>query len=542
MTAKKMVFEADARLAIAEGVRKLAQAVKITLGPKGQNVVCERSFGAPTVTKDGATVAKEIDLEDTFENLGAQMVKEVASRTSDAAGDGTTTATVLAEAIFTEGLKNVVAGADPSSLRRGIEQAVVAVVARLCAESTEVSGRREIEHVATIAANNDPAIGATIADAVERVGKDGVVTVEEGSSLDTSVEFVDGMQFDRGYISPYFVTDPESMTCELEEALVLIHEGKLSSLKDLVPLLEQVVREARPLLIVAEDIEAEALATLVVNRLRGTFRVAGVKAPAYGERRKAMLEDVAVVTGGRAIMKDLGVELASVTLADLGQVKKVILDKDTTTLIEGAGAVEAIQGRIARIRTEIETSTSAYDAEKLQERLAKLAGGVAKVSVGAATEVEMKEKKARVEDALHATRAATEEGVLPGGGVALLRSRSAIDGLDLSGDEATGADIVRRALDRPIRHIVKNAGGDPSLVVRRVLENEGFAFGYNALTGVTEDLLESGVIDPTKVTRTALENAASVAALLLTTEAMIAAIPEEGDDHGHDHHHGHDHF
>ncbi|MHC4390523.1 MAG: chaperonin GroEL [Planctomycetota bacterium] len=542
MTAKKMVFEADARLAIAEGVRKLAQAVKITLGPKGQNVVCERSFGAPTVTKDGATVAKEIDLEDTFENLGAQMVKEVASRTSDAAGDGTTTATVLAEAIFTEGLKNVVAGADPSSLRRGIEQAVVAVVARLCAESTEVSGRREIEHVATIAANNDPAIGATIADAVERVGKDGVVTVEEGSSLDTSVEFVDGMQFDRGYISPYFVTDPESMTCELEDALVLIHEGKLSSLKDLVPLLEQVVREARPLLIVAEDIEAEALATLVVNRLRGTFRVAGVKAPAYGERRKAMLEDVAVVTGGRAIMKDLGVELASVTLADLGQVKKVILDKDTTTLIEGAGAVEAIQGRIARIRTEIETSTSAYDAEKLQERLAKLAGGVAKVSVGAATEVEMKEKKARVEDALHATRAATEEGVLPGGGVALLRSRSAIDGLDLSGDEATGADIVRRALDRPIRHIVKNAGGDPSLVVRRVLENEGFAFGYNALTGVTEDLLESGVIDPTKVTRTALENAASVAALLLTTEAMIAAIPEEGDDHGHDHHHGHDHF
>jgi chaperonin GroEL len=528
MAAKKtMVFDEDAREAIRSGVRQLARAVKVTLGPRGRNVVIEKSFGAPTVTKDGVTVAKEIELKDTVDNMGTQMVREVASKTSDVAGDGTTTATVLAEAIFEEGLKNVTAGANAMALKRGIEKAVDAVVKALRSMSREVAGKKEIAQVGAVAANNDDAVGKMIAEAMERVGKDGVIAVEEGKSLDTAVDWVEGMQFDRGYISPQFVTDPARMECVLEDASLLIHEKKISAIRDLVPLLEKAAQAGRPLLIIAEDIEAEALATLVVNRLRGTLACCAVKAPGFGDRRKAMLEDIATLTGGKALFEDIGIALDSIELADLGRAKKVVVDKDNTTLIEGAGTADALQGRIRQIRKEIETTTSDYDREKLEERLAKLAGGVAQINVGAATEVEMKEKKARVEDALHATRAAVEEGILPGGGVALLRAARALDKVRAKGDEKVGVDIVRRALVSPVEQIARNAGVNGALVVHRILESQDDAFGYNALTDTYENLVEAGVIDPTKVVRTALQNAASVAALLLTTDALISQVPEE---------------
>jgi chaperonin GroEL len=534
MPAKKIAFDQDARAAIRQGVKKLAKAVKVTLGPRGRNVVIEKKFGAPTITKDGVTVAKEIELEDSYENMGAQMVKEVASKTSDTAGDGTTTATLLAEAIFEEGLKNVVAGADPMALKRGVDRAVLAVVDELKKMSTPVKGKKEIAQVGTIAANNDREIGDKLADAMEKVGKDGVITVEEGKSLETTVDLVEGMQFDRGYISPYFITNPETMECILEDAFVLVHEKKIGAVKDIIPLLEKVAQSGRPLLVIAEDIEGEALATLVVNKLRGTLKVAAVKAPGYGDRRKAMLGDIATLVGGKAIFEDLGIELENVTLKDLGRAKKVVIDKDNTTIIEGGGTQDAIKGRIAQIKKELEATTSDYDREKLQERLAKLAGGVAQINVGAATEVEMKEKKARVEDALHATRAAVEEGILPGGGVALFRASATLEGLKAEGDEAIGIDIVRRALTSPIRQIAENAGVDGAIVLEKIRGNQERSYGFNAESMQYENLVESGVIDPTKVTRSALQNAASIATLLLTTDAMVSEIKEK-KEHAHAH-------
>ena len=530
MPAKKLVFEQEARVAIRDGVRALARAVKVTLGPRGRNVILEKKFGAPTVTKDGVTVAKEIELEDRLQNMGAQMVREVASKTSDVAGDGTTSATVLAEAIFEEGLKNVAAGADPMSLKRGIDRAVEAVVAAVKKASTPVTDKKGIAQVGTIAANGDSQIGDMIAEAMERVGKDGVITVEEGKSLDTAVDWVEGMQFDRGYLSPYFVTNPDDMEAVLEDAYILIHEKKISNMKDLLPLLEKVARGGKPLLIVAEDVGGEALATLVVNRLRGTFTCAAVKAPGYGDRRKAMLEDIATLTGGQAIFEDLGIKLESLELSDLGRAKKVVVDKDNTTIVEGAGSSAAIQGRIAQIRREVEDTTSDYDREKLQERLAKLAGGVAQINVGAATEIEMKEKKARVEDALHATRAAVEEGIVVGGGCALLRATKVLEGnkLKLKGDEATGVEIIRRALAAPIKQISENAGINGAIVAQKVLEGEG-NYGFNASTLEYGDLVQQGVVDPTKVVRLSLENASSIAGLLLTTDALISELPKKDE-------------
>jgi len=526
MPAKKILYHQEAREAIRHGVKQLARAVRATLGPKGRNVVIQKSWGAPTITKDGVTVAKEIELKDPYENMGAQMVREVASKTSDTAGDGTTTAIVLAEAVFDEGLKNVAAGANPMALKRGIEKAIAAVVEELKRMSKSVTDKKEIAQVGAIASNNDAEIGKMIAEAMERVGKDGVITVEEGKTLETAVDWVEGMQFDRGYLSPHFINNLETMECVLEDPYILIYEKKITAVKDLIPLLEKIARAGKPLVILAEDIEGEALATLVVNKLRGTLNCLAVKAPGFGDRRKAMLDDIAVLTGGKAIFEDLGIQLESVDLPDLGRAKKVVADKENTTIIEGAGSTDAIKGRINQIRKEIEDSTSDYDKEKLQERLAKLAGGVAQINVGAATEVEMKEKKARVEDALHATRAAVEEGILPGGGVAYLRARAKIDALKLSGEEAIGANIVKRALEYPIRFIAENAGMDGAVVANKVMGGKG-AFGFNAQTMVYEDLVASGVVDPTKVSRTALQNAGSVAALLLTTEALVGEIPEK---------------
>jgi chaperonin GroEL len=527
MAAKLIDFSADARSALKRGVDQLAAAVKVTLGPKGRNVVIDKKFGAPTVTKDGVTVAKEIELENPIENMGAQMVKEVASKTSDAAGDGTTTATILAQAIFTEGLKNVTAGANPMHLKRGIEKAVAAVVAEIKKLSKPVPGKTEIAQVGAISANNDKSIGDLIADAMEKVGKDGVITVEEAKSTETTLDVVEGMQFDRGYISPYFVTNPEAMEVVLDEPLILIHDKKISVMKDLLPILEKVAQMGRALLVIAEDLEGEALATLVVNKLRGTLKVAAVKAPGFGDRRKAMLEDIAVLTGGRVISEEAGFKLENSTVSDLGKAKKVTIDKDNTTIVEGGGKTEDIKGRIGQIKKQIETTTSDYDKEKLQERLAKLAGGVAVLKVGAATEVEMKEKKARVEDALHATRAAVEEGIVPGGGVALVRSIKALDALKLGGDEKVGVDIVRRALEEPLRQIANNTGWEGSIVVQKVKESKDVNFGFNAETEAFGDLLKDGVIDPTKVTRVALENAASVAGLLLMTETTVVEKPEK---------------
>ncbi|MFP4058452.1 MAG: chaperonin GroEL [Candidatus Brocadiia bacterium] len=531
MAAKQLAFEQDAREGIRRGLRTLARAVKVTLGPRGRNVILEKSWGAPTVTKDGVTVAKEIDLKDKYENMGARLVREVASKTSDVAGDGTTTATVLAEAIFEEGLKNVTAGANAMLLKRGIEKAVGAVVDRLQKTSQEVKGKKEIAQVGAVAANNDDEIGKMIAEAMEKVGKDGVITVEEGKTLETHVEWVEGMQFDRGYQSPYFVTDPDTMEAVLEDAYILIHEKKISNIQKLIPLLEKVAKSGSPLVVISEEVEGEALATLVVNKLRGTLKVAAAKAPGYGDRRKAMLQDIAILTGGKALFEDLGIDLESVELADLGQAKKVVLDKDNTTIIEGAGDTDAIQGRISQIRNEIDSTTSDYDREKLQERLAKLAGGVAQINVGAATEVEMKEKKARVEDALHATRAAVEEGILPGGGVALCRAAAALDDLKLKGDEAIGADIVRRSLVAPLKQIAWNAGRDGGVVLEKI-RDMGPNEGYDALADKYCDLVNAGIIDPTKVVRSALQNAASVAGLLLTTDALVAELPEKKDSGG----------
>jgi chaperonin GroEL len=538
--AKQICYDIEARERIRIGVQKLARAVKVTLGPRGRNVIIEKSFGSPTVTKDGVTVSKEVDLEDPYENMGAQLVKEVAARTNEGAGDGTTTATVLAEAIFEQGLRNVTAGANPVSLKRGIEKAVECVVTHLKTTSKKVSGRDDIAKVGAIAANNDQEIGKMISEAMDKVGKDGVITVEEGKSLTTEVEWVEGMQFDKGYLSPHFITNPKAMECVLEDAYVLVHEKKISSIKDMIPLLEEVIRNGRPLCIIAEDIEGEALATLVVNRLRGAFPCVAVKAPGFGDRRKAMLEDIAVLTNGNAVMESTGQSLESVKLADLGRAKKIVVTKDTTTIIEGAGKKDAIQGRIAQIKNEIEGTTSDYDKEKLQERLAKLAGGVAKINVGAATESEMKEKKARVEDALHATRAAVEEGIVTGGGIALLNAQVAIEKLKLSGDEQVGAQIVRRSLEAPIRQIAENAGQDGAVVVQNVRQGKGDSFGYNALTDTYEDLIKAGVIDPTKVVRLALQNASSVASLLLTTDALVSDLPEKEEEktaggHGHGH-------
>jgi len=537
--AKMIAFDQEARDALKRGVSKLTQAVKVTLGPRGRNVILQKSFGSPTVTKDGVTVAKEIDLEDVYENIGARMVREVASKTSDVAGDGTTTATILAEAIFNEGLRAVVAGVNPIQLKTGIEKAVADITDKLKSMSISVKNKKdEIAQVGAVAANNDAEIGRLLADAMERVGKDGVITVDEGKSLATEVEWVEGMQFDRGYLSPYFVTDPVKMECVLEDAYILIHEKKLSNIKELVPVLEKVVNSGKPLLIIAEDIDGEALATLVINRLRGTLKVAAVKAPGYGDRRKAMLEDVGVLTNGQPLFESLGKKLENVTIADLGRAKKIVIDKDNTTIIEGAGKSAEIKGRIEQLRREIENTTSDYDSEKLEERLAKLAGGVAKLNVGAATESEMKEKKARVEDALHATRAAVEEGILPGGGVALIRASAAVKPEGLNQDEEIGYKIVLRACRSPLTQIAANAGQDGGIVCAKVAEGKG-AFGYNALTNEYEDLVKAGVIDPTKVTRTALQNAASVATLLLTSDALIAekpkkdkspAMPQGGED------------
>ena len=531
MSAKKISFDQEAREAIRKGVQKLARAVKVTLGPRGRNVILEKSFGAPTVTKDGVTVAKEIELEDSYENMGAQMVKEVASKTSDNAGDGTTTATVLAEAIYDEGLKNVTAGANPISLQRGINKAVKALVGGLKDLSIEIKETAEIAQVGSIAANNDAEIGTMIAEAMEKVGKDGVITVEEGQSLETTVSLHEGMQFDKGYLSPHFVTSTEDMTCELEEPFILIHEKKLAAIKDIVPLLEKVAQAGKPIVIIAEDVEGEALATLVINKLRGTFSCCAVKAPGFGDRRKAMLEDIATLTGGRAIFEDLGVDLSNIQVTDLGRAKKVVIEKDQCTIIEGAGTADAIKGRIAQIKKELENSSSDYDKEKLQERLAKLVGGVAQINVGAATEIEMKEKKARVEDALHAVRAATEDGIVPGGGVALLRCVSVLDDLEIEGDteEAIGVDIVRRAVEAPIRQIAENAGLDGAVISEQVKKAKGNQ-GFNALTNEHVDMVEAGVIDPAKVTRSALENAASIAGLLLTTEAIISEIADDSKE------------
>ena len=528
--AKIIAFDQEAREAIRRGVSKLARAVKVTLGPRGRNVILQKSFGSPTVTKDGVTVAKEIDLEDVYENMGARMVREVASKTSDVAGDGTTTATVMAEAIFNEGLKAVVAGINPIQMKSGIEAAVKDITEKLRKMSIKIKDKSEMANVASIAANNDRAIGNLLADAMERVGKDGVVTVDEGKSLHDELEFVEGMQFDRGYLSPYFVTDPGTMEVVLEDPYILVYEKKVTNIKDLVPLLEQVVQQGKPLLIVAEDVEGEALATLVINRLRGTLQVSAVKAPGYGDRRKAMMEDIGILTNATPVFEALGKKLETLTLADLGRAKKVIIDKDNTTIIEGGGKASDIKARIDQIRREIENTTSDYDREKLEERLAKLAGGVAKVNVGAATESEMKEKKARVEDALHATRAAIEEGILPGGGVALLRAATQVSPSEtLTTDEVTGYNIVLRACRSPLTLIAANAGQDGGIVCSKVAESKGNN-GYNALTNVYEDLVKAGVIDPTKVTRTALNNAASVATLLLTSDALIAEKPK--NDHG----------
>jgi len=519
-------FESDARAKLKIGVDKLADAVKVTLGPKGRNVVLDKKFGSPTVTKDGVTVAKEIELEDHVENIGAQMVKEVASKTSDIAGDGTTTATIIAQAIYREGLKNVTAGTNPMSIKRGIDKAVVVVSEEIKNMSKPVSGKIEISQVGTISANSDSQIGELIAEAMEKVGKDGVITVEEAKTAETTMEVVEGMQFDRGYVSPYFVTDPDSMEAVLEEPLILIHDKKISNMKDLLPVLEKVAQAGRPMMIIAEDIEGEALATLVVNKLRGTIKVAAVKAPGFGDRRKAMLEDVATLTGGKVISEEVGFKLENAVMSDLGTAKKITIDKDNTTIVEGAGDKAAIKGRIASIRKQIDDTTSDYDREKLQERLAKLAGGVAVINVGAATETEMKEKKARVEDALHATRAAVEEGIIPGGGVAFLRAMKSLDKIKCDPDEMVGVNIVRKALEEPIRQISENAGLEGSVVVNKVMGQTG-AYGYNAQTDKYEDLMKAGVIDPTKVSRTALENAASIAGLLLTTEAVVSDKPED---------------
>ena len=522
---KQITYGDDSRQAILRGVNRLADAVRVTLGPRGRNVVLDKKFGSPLITKDGVTVAKEIELKEPLENMGAQMVKEVASKTSDVAGDGTTTATVLAQAIYREGSRNVTAGANPMAVKRGIERAVAAVTAELKKLSKPVKGKM-IAQVGTISANNDETIGNIIAEAMEKVGKDGVITVEEAKSIETSLEVVEGMQFDRGYLSPYFVTDPERMECVLENALVLIHEKKISGMKDLLPLLEQVAKLGQPLLVLAEDMEGEALATLVVNKLRGTLQVAAVKAPGYGDRRKSMLEDIAILTGGKAITEDLGIKLENLKVEDLGKAKKITIDKDNTTIVEGGGKTKDIEGRVKQLRTQAEETTSDYDREKLQERLAKLVGGVAVIKVGAATETEMKEKKARVEDAMHATKAAVEEGIVAGGGVALLRCLGAVAAVKAEGDEAVGVAIIRRSLEEPLRQIAGNAGHEGAVVVARVLELKGDV-GYNAQTDVYENLVEAGVIDPTKVVRSALQNAASIASLLLSTEAVICELPGE---------------
>jgi chaperonin GroEL len=528
MPAKQLMYRETARQRMLEGVEKLAKAVKVTLGPKGRNVVLDKKWGAPTITKDGVTVAKEIELDDRFENMGAQMVREVASKTSDVAGDGTTTATVLAESIYREGLRNVTAGANPMGLKRGIEKAVEVVIEELKKLSKPVNDKKEISQVGTIAANGDKVIGDLIAEAMEKVGKDGVITVEEAKAIETSLEVVEGMQFDRGYLSPYFVTNPEKMDASLEEPYILIHEKKISVLRDLLPLLEKIAQTGKPLMIIAEDVEGEALATLVVNKLRGTLKCAAVKAPGYGDRRKAMLEDIAILTNGKMLSEDLGIKLENITMEDLGRAKRVVIDKENTTIVEGAGQAQDIEGRVKQIRTQVEETTSDYDREKLQERLAKLVGGVAVIKVGAATETEMKEKKARVEDALNATRAAVEEGVIPGGGVGLVRCVNAVAGLKLEGDEGVGATIIRRALEEPIRQLAYNAGVEGSIVVQKVKEGSG-SFGYNVANDTYEDLMASGVVDPTKVTRSALQNASSIAALMLTTEALITELPEKKD-------------
>jgi chaperonin GroEL len=526
MPAKQIVYSESSRQAILRGVNQLADAVKVTLGPKGRNVVIEKKFGGPTITKDGVTVAKEIDLKDPLENMGAQMVREVASKTSDIAGDGTTTATILTQAIYREGVKAVAAGVNPMALKRGIDKSVEAVVAEVQSLSKPVSGGM-IAQVGTISANGDETIGNIIAEAMEKVGKDGVITVEESKTMVTELQTVDGMQFDRGYLSPYFITDPDRMEVVLEDPFILIHEKKISNMKDLLPLLEQIARSGRPLLIIAEEVEGEALATLVVNKLRGTLNACAVKAPGFGDRRKAMLEDIAILTGGQAIMEDLGIKLEGVQLSNLGRAKRVTVDKDNTTIVDGAGEEAAISGRVKQLRAQIEETTSDYDREKLQERLAKLAGGVAVIKVGAATETEMKEKKARVEDALHATRAAVEEGIVPGGGSALLRAVKALENLKLEGDETIGLNIIKRACEEPLRQIVGNAGYEGSIVVEKVRTADDANYGFNAQTNTYENLVESGVIDPTKVTRSALQNASSIAGLMLTTEAMICEIPEE---------------
>ena len=523
---KQLKYEADARQAILAGVEKLSRAVKITLGPAGRNVILDKKFGSPTITKDGVSVAKEIDLPDAFENMGAQMVREVASKTSDVAGDGTTTATLLAESIYREGLKNVTAGANPMSIKRGIEKAVEVVIGSIAKQAKKVKDHTEIAQVATISANGDSKIGDIIADAMDKVGKDGTITVEEAKTIETTLDVVEGMQFDKGYLSPYFSTNMETMEAMLEDAYVLINEKKISSLQDLLPLLQNVAKSGKPLLIIAEDVEGEALATLVVNRLRGTLQVCAVKAPGFGDRRKAMLEDIAILTGGKCITEDLGIKLENVKIEDLGRAKRITVDKENTTIVEGAGKTSDIQGRVAQIKRQIEETTSDYDREKLQERLAKLAGGVAVINVGAATEAEMKEKKARVEDALHATRAAVEEGVVAGGGVALLRCQKALDDFKLEGEEQIGVDIIRRALEAPLRQLVYNAGLEAALIVEQVKQGKG-AYGYNVATHDYADLIKAGVLDPAKVTRSALQNAASIAGLLLTTECMITDIPED---------------
>ena len=527
MAAKKIAFGTEAREAIKQGVNKLADAVKVTLGPCGRNVVLEKSFGSPTVTKDGVSVAKEIELEDAYENMGAQMVKEVASKTSTVAGDGTTTATILAESIFTEGLKNITAGANPMKVKRGIDKAVEAIVDQLYEISLPVASSKQVQQVATCSANQDVEIGKKLSEAMDKVGKDGVITVEEGQSLETSVELVEGMQFDKGYLSPHFINKQENMSVVLDKPFVLIHEKKISSIKSLVPLLEKVSKEGRPLLIIAEDVEGEALATLVVNKLRGILQIAAVKAPGFGDRRKALLADIAVLTGGDAVFEDLGIELENIDISQLGRAKQITIDKDTTTIIEGGGDTAAIKGRIEQIKTEIDNSTSDYDVEKLQERLAKLAGGVAQINVGAATEVEMKEKKARVEDALHACRAAVEEGILPGGGVAMLRCMGALDKVKAPGDEKIGVEIVKRAIVAPVKQIAKNAGLDGSIVAQKVMESEETFFGYDALKKKYGNMVDFGVIVPTKVERVALQNGASIASLLLTTDAIVSEIPEK---------------
>jgi chaperonin GroEL len=527
MAAKQLQFNENARHALLRGIEKLSKAVKATLGPSGRNVILDKKFGSPTITKDGVTVAKEIELEDPYENMGAQLVREVASKTSDIAGDGTTTATVLAESIYKEGLRNVTAGANPTSLQRGINKAVEAIVAELAKISKKVSDRTEIAQVATVSANWDKTIGEIIADAMDKVGKDGTITVEEAKSIETTLEVVEGMQFDKGYLSPYFVTNAEDMEAVLENPYILIHEKKISSLKDMLPLLEKVAKAGRPLLIIAEDVEGEALATLVVNKLRGTLQVCAVKAPGFGDRRKAMLEDIAVLTGGRCITEDLGIKLENVKLEDLGRTKRITIDKENTTIVEGEGKQVDIKGRVSQIRRQIEETTSDYDREKLQERLAKLAGGVAVINVGAATETEMKEKKARVEDALHATRAAVEEGIVPGGGVAFIRAQKVLDNIkDLEGDEQVGVQIVRRAIEEPMRQLADNAGQEGALIVQEVKKRKGNE-GYNVTSGEYTDLVKAGIVDPTKVTRSALQNAASISGLLLTTEAIVTELPEK---------------